>query len=323
MKKYLALLLVALMVVPFGVFASADTAKLTLPEMPVASTNIIGYAAASNTAGTVPDGATVTPSAGWDPVNYPATNQLYELFHGAPAGGTVVACGKLYVGGTCTVVATPGPIRFTAVDEQNNKDYRSKNDDGSYLVATEEGKNAGQIGMFMIISTSNTPGGTATFMGDVIFDNICILDRSPSGMTTTSNLEVGATGKMVITNTVDFLSMNGINANLSVQEGGYLFLDALGFNSVKGAGVIVLGDSIKDKVTADTFKGFGGIVCSSDGTVVYDLKGSAPADTQAPETTAAPAEEGNGAMVWIIVAIAAAAVVAVVVIVVIKKKKAQ
>ena len=96
MKKILAIALVVLMVLPFGVFASADSAKLTLPQMPVASANVIGYAAASGTAGEIPAGASVTPTSGWDPINYPSSTAMRDMM---TPGGIVVACGKLYDNG--------------------------------------------------------------------------------------------------------------------------------------------------------------------------------------------------------------------------------
>ena len=266
MKKLICLILVIVMSFSCGTVTFATespTNKIDIPKMPVASDNIIGYAASSGTEGSIPSGAVQTPTTGWDPVAYPSSSSMYDMMK---SGGTVVANGKLFIGATCTVRATDTPVRFTAVDTEHNRDYRSRNADGSYNVTS-----AGQKGMLMIVTTS-TNHGIATFMGDVIFDDICILDRSPAGVATPSTLEVGSTGRMVITNTVDFISTGEYNSKLSVREGGYLYLDALGFESISGEGTVVLGDLIVDRVTADTFAGFCGIVCTSDGTVMYDMR---------------------------------------------------
>ena len=280
MKRIIALILVALMVVPFAVLASAAGEKITLPAKPEVTSNNVYYCAATNTADPIPTGYNVVVTSGWDPINYPAYEDMYNAMK---SGGTYIACGKLYIGATCTIAATDTTCLFTGVDTANNVDYRSKKSDGSYLVVDDFGANAGQKGMLMIRSTVANPD-VATFMGDVIFDNICIVDRSGSGQMVSSTLEVGSTGRMVITNTVDVLKMHDLYTNISVQEGGYLFLNTTGFQSYKGQGVIVLGADIKDEVTADTFKGFKGIVAYEDGTIAYDLRAT---EDDADDTTVA------------------------------------
>ena len=305
MKKILSLILVLMMVVPFGVLASADETdavneiptKIDLPEMPAVSADNVQYLAFGNTASdTTPKGAKVINTQGWDPVNHPTANP--EMANALKPGGTFIACGKIYIASTCTVAATDSPILFTGVDAKNNIDFTSRNPDGTPLVKNEEEQNAGQLGMFMIREEH-----TATFNGDVIFDNICLLDRGGMEKYIPSTYAVGPTGKMVITNTVEFVKMKAFFPALQVQEGGYLFLDALGFENISGSGVIVVGDSIKDQINEKTFGSFKGIVCSTDGTVLYYLKkaptGQNPApkpgteENQKPNATPGTGDEGK------------------------------
>ncbi len=275
MKKILSLILVILMMVPFGIVASAAEVaavdeiptKLTLPEMPVVTADDVYYLAFKGTESPdTPANAKIVNTQGWDIVNFsPADPAMYNALK---SGGTYIACGKIYVGTSCEVAATDSPVMFTALDAKNNINFISRNADGTPLVVNEEGTNEGQLGMFMLADQK-----TITFHGDVIFDNIVLLDRAGMEKYLPTTYDVGPSGKMVITNTVEFASMRAFIPALSVAEGGYLFLDALGFSSITGGGTIVVGDSIKDQITEDMFKYFTGIVCSSDGSVIYYLKG--------------------------------------------------
>lgn len=356
MKKILSLILVALMVLPFGVLASAaEDNKVDLPEMPTVTSDKVYYLAHGSTASeNTPAGANVVKTQGWDVVKFPTTAP--DMYNALKSGGTYIACGKIYIGATCDVAATDSPVLFTGVDTKNNIDFISKNADGTLLIADAEGNNAGQLGMVMIIDEA-----TVTFHGDVIFDNIVLLDRGGMEKYVPTTYAVGPTGKMVITNTVQFAQMKAFLPALQVQEGGYLFLDALGFSNITGTGTLVLGDNIKDQVTEAMLKYYRGIVCSSDGTILYNLREDAPettppetdnvepadtnepVDTETPNTTEkadvttnAPADtdapttgnddsgdEGGSNKGIIIGVIAAVVVIGAVVFIVIKKKKAE
>jgi len=311
MRKILAIVLVVLMVVPFGVL-SVSAAKVTLPAEPTLATDAptyyIGHGGKGDKTGS--SAANFLPTAGWDPVNYPDNNQMATAMAN---GGKFVSAGKTYIGATATIAATAKPVLFTAFD--GTTDFTSKTAGGDFDYVSASGGNQGQIGMFMIIS-SGTTVGTATFMGDVIFDKICILDRSPAGAAASSTLEVGETGKMVIKDTVTVLKMHDLATNISVKEGGYLYLHATGFESYKGKGTIVIGDEIKDKVTKDTFAGFEGTLVYADGSEAFVEGGN-----QGGDNTQGGGNADTSDMTWAVAVVAAIAVMTCGVAVVSKKRE--
>ena len=315
MRKIRAIVLVVLMVVPFGAL-SMSAAKVTLPAEPTlasdAPTYYIGHGGKGDKKGG--DAANFLPTAGWDPIQYPDNNQMATAMAN---GAKMISAGKTYFGATATVAATAKPVLFTAFD--GTTDFTSKTAGGDFDYISESGANQGQLGMFMIISTG-TNNGVATFMGDVIFDKICILDRSPAGAAGSSTLEVGSTGKMVIKDTVTVLKMHDLATNISVQEGGYLFLHTTGFESYKGKGTIVIGDEIKDKVTKDTFAGFEGTLVYADGSEAF-VEGGNQGGNQGGDNTQGGGNADTGDMTWAVAVVAAIAVMACGVTVVAKKRE--
>ena len=346
MKKILAFILVALMVLPFGVMASAAA-----PEEPVlTSNNLITVAAAKTNAN----------------YNYPdlapdkvvgKANTWEQLFTGSlKSGGTMVFIGKGFASEGATLEATSSPVVFTAV--KDGVSYISLNEDGTYNHVDGKAAGAGQYGCLML-----TGEKTMTFKGDVIFDDVAIFNRSNKPGT------LRAEGKLVVKNNVIIATkVAGASHILEVAEGGVAFLHQIGFSKYTGKGTIVIGDEIKDKITADVFADFGGELIYADGSKVdgFAPNPNTPADTTAntsadstattnapasttapadgevtkktpvtirkpkteapetetaPETTPATTDNGNGGMLMgIIIGVAAAAIVGIVVIIVTKKK---
>lgn len=348
MKKILAFILVALMLLPFAVTASAAA-----PEEPVlTSDKAFTVAAAKDNAN--PNFPDLVPD------KYGTKAKFWQdLFAGSlKNGGKFIIAGKGYLAENATLPATASPVVFTSVKDGVN--YASFNADGTYN--TVDGKGAaggGQYGSLLLKGDV-----TLTFKGDVIFDDVVIFNRDNKLAT------LRAEGKLVIKDNVKFSEKTeGKGYTLSVAEGGVAFLHALGFINYTGNGTIVIGNEIKDKVTAETFADFGGELIYADGSKVdgFTPNPNTPADSTAtttpagssapvttaapsdgetvtkkptitirkpkteapesestPETTPAATDNGNsGMLVGIIIGVAAAAVIGVAVIVVTKKKTAK
>ncbi len=287
MKKHLfvivALTLLMLMVVPFAMVTSAD---VTLPAEPTVTNDkvvYIGYGGKGNKTGA--DAANFLPTDGWDPVNYPNTSGTYPMHDAMKDGGTMVVAGKGYVGSSSTLAATSSPVLFTAWD--GTTDYTgtidSANDSNSDGIMDGQGT---QTGMFMIAQKK-----TVTFMGDVIFDKITLLDRTNKSSSTTT-YSVGSTGKVVIGSEVTVAGSRNDKENsyhnpiLNVEEGGYAFLHSIGFSNYTGKGVIVVGDEVKGSVDADTFADFDGKVVDKNGKLLFSADGETSMDTSADSTPA-------------------------------------
>lgn len=323
-KKLIAILLTALMVVPMGVLsASADMSSIPA-EPTVTSTNkyyiafdydetktILTEKATATNDGLTPQTARTCNSGsgnawgeeGEGDIN---TSLMYTLFK---EGGTVVAVGKAHSGLGGTIPATDTPIMFTAVD--GTTDYTSRNDDGTPKTMDENGKNAGQFGMLLIAN-----GKTLTFMGDVIFDNIVILDRSTTSHTVGGTLSVGSTGKMVIKDTVTVTKMTGLNTTLNVEEGGYAYLHAAGFENYTGKGTLVIDEALKAEVEP--------LLSSFEGKVEYVKSESDSTTTAGNTTTTAPTDNPTtGDTTVVFAALAALSVVACISVVIAKKSKSD
>lgn len=251
MKKILALILVALMALPFGIMASAAE----VPTEPVA----------------VEGGKTFTVAADKNPnPNYPDVTP--DKFGSAASFWSSFTTGSMKNGGTLVIVAkgylkediilskTANPIVFTSVKDGVN--YASFNEDGSYN--TVDGKGAvggGQYGSILLKG-----GCTLTMQGDVIFDNVVVFNRDNKLAT------IKTSGNLVVKNNVTFAEKTeGMGYTLDVTQSGTAFLHKLGFVNYTGEGTIVIGDEIKDAVNPDMFGGFAGVVMFSDGTVLTGI----------------------------------------------------
>ena len=358
MKKLIAIMLMVLMVVPFG--AISTSAAVDLPAEPTLTNTETMYYIGNSGKGTK-DGSSAAnylPTAGWDPVNYPQASGVYQMHDAMKNGGTFVIAGKGYVGASPAVVAaTASPVLFTAFDGTTDLTGTIDNTTDANGNGKPDGQGT-QTGMFMVKSQ-----GTVIFMGDVIFDKVTIIDRTngakaAEGTPKTTTIGVGSTGKMVIgADTVITGSHNDkedslYNPILDVAEGGYAFLHAVGFSKYTGTGTIVLCDEIIDDVTPEMFADFEGTIVDKNGndpfapvqppvdteptepdtTEPTEPETTEPADTTEPQDTAPattePAEDteqpGNGPTgdaSFLLAVIAAASVMAVVAVMIIKKKE--
>ncbi len=283
MKKLIALLLVTLMALPFAVVASAAAAPAE-PAVTATTKVYVGWGGAGNKTGA--DAANFITTSGW--VTDGAFHNLVK------DGGTVVVVGKSFAAATTDFSATTSPVVFTAKD--GDTDYTSKNPDGTIQYMDESGNNAGQLGMFMIAD-----GSTMTFKSDVIFDNIVILNRLSANAVSSGKacgtFKVADGSKLVIKDSVQFAKMSGnVMYSLDVEEGGYAYLHAAGFEDYTGKGTIVLDRALvtSGKVTKDTFKNFEGSIIAQDGSD--------------PFTAPAPGPIPTGDMTWVVAAVASIAV---------------
>ena len=344
-KKFLSLILAALMVMPFAVFANAAE-TITVPAEPtLTNTTAVGYYA--HPASIVYDDGS-KPTDSNDGKSWDKAKSTWSGFGDVgvlslvPSGGTIVSVARAYIGTAYTFQKATSPILITAV--VGSEDYRSNE-----IYNEDKSGNGSQRGTF--IGSNNI----ITFAGDYIFDDIDILVR---GASFTMSVADGA--NLVIADGVEFCNMaeanidnyatNSVNPTLNVDKGGYAFLHQVGFSAYTGEGTIIIDKALVDggKITADAFASFKGIVADETGAVivnnvVVEEETTAPETTEKVEDTTDKADEttkkadsttaadttktdeadNNNTIVWIIVAVAAVAVVAVVIVVVVKKKKAE
>ncbi len=186
-------------------------------------------------------------------------------------GGKIIIISKSYIGQDgYTIPAFNGnTILFTA-----------KDNDGKSCIGKDpnDASGDGQWGYIMVIKA-----GHVIIPGNVILRDIGLLDRTPSSEANTSGWHVAEGGKLVVEDTVVFAGLsNGYAApDLIVDEGGYAYLDTLGFLKYSGKGTLVIGKDLLPDVTKDDFAGFEGVICDEDGNVLF---ASAPANPT-PGTT--------------------------------------
>ena len=278
MKRILSVILAVLMLLPLGMItASADElTQITVPAEPTATGTqkyYVGWSGAGTKDGTSAENYATT--SGW--------NEGGAFANLVKEGGTVVIVKKCYVDTKSAVFPkTTNPIVFTGVDGDKNYIGTVDNDDKS-------GQGT-QTGMFMIIA-----GNTTTFMGDVIFDNTYLLDRTnkPNAAKTTTYSVAPGANMVVKDNCVITRSTNGKedsvqDPKLDVQEGGFAFIHAAGFSEYTGKGTIILDSKIVANVTAESYANFAGVIADETGKVIFDGRNAAPETTVAPETTKAP-----------------------------------
>ena len=311
-KKFISIILAALMIVPFGMLSvSADTTVPAEPKVTVTNKWYIAYDGTGDGLSAdkpMSSKATADENSAWGEQKIPALIK---------AGGTIVIVGKGHAGANITL-ATDTPICITGVDGETS--YISKNADGTF----DTTNNPGQKGMFM------TDGKTITFAGDVIFDNTVLLGRR----TTADTYSVAGTGKLVINDTVSIVAGTEGNPTpkLNVEEGCYAYLHAVGFSAYTGKGTLVIDEALKSEVES--------LLTNYEGTVVYakaeadttdssattdsaatDSTTTAGATTTAPTTTVPTDNPSTGDMTVVFAAIAALSVAACISVVIVKKAK--
>ncbi len=301
-----------------GEDTTAETKKpIEVPAKPTSKNDTVVYTAFGTnlTLGFTPSesgGATAD-----NPFKTNPTTAWGTLFSGAAKdGGTIVMVGKAYFGTDYTIPATTAPLVITS---GANKLYASKyqGDDatkplydvekaGQYCTVNNstDASVAGQFGMFMI-----NQGKKLTIAGEVIFDDAVILNRSQTAVDNPGTFVV--TGKLVIKDNVDFVEMGGeVMYHLEVAEGGYVYLDKLGFDAYTGKGTIVVGDEIKNTVTEEDFAGFeGNIVDKYGNAIVFGT-------TQNPSSN-----PSTGDMSLVVAVVAALSVAACISVIIVKKTK--
>ncbi len=297
-KRIFAIILAALMIVPFGMLSvSADT--VTVPAEPSVVSGTSTYYVDWNLKGTRTDGtqgdgtgaSPENPSQGKDWGNKQTFATLVQ------GGGTVSIVGKCYVNARATMPATATPLLFTSYGDIDLSTIDGKN------AETGAATHGSQTGMIMVCN-----GQTITFMGDVIFDDTVLLDRGNA--TTLSTYSVGSTGKMVINSNVTIASTSWNispdetgnkpthNPKLNVEDGGYAYLHTVGFSDYTGRGTIVIDKALIDggKITTDAFVNFQGVVVDETGNVILnnyveEEETTAPETTEKVEDTTDKAEE--------------------------------
>ena len=296
-KKFISIILAALMIVPFGMLSvSADTTVPAEPKVTVTNKYYIAYDGTGDGLSAdkpMSSKATADENSAWGEQKIPALIK---------AGGTVVIVGKGHAGANITL-ATDTPICFTGVDGETS--YISKNADGTF----DTTNSPGQKGMFM------TDAKTITFAGDVIFDNTVLLGRKA----TADTYSVAGTGKLVINDTVSIIAGTEGRPTpiLNVEEGGYAYLHAVGFSAYTGKGTLVIDEALKSQVES--------LLANYEGNVVYVKAAADTTDsttTAGNTTTTAPTDNpSTGDMTVVFAAIAALSVAACISVVIVKKAK--
>ncbi len=194
-----------------------------------------------------------------------------------PDGATIVVVGKGYFGADAVFAASTKPYVFTAVD--NGNDYTSRNEAGEPNTS-QAAATPGQYGMFIVEKKK-----TVEFEGEVIFDNIVILNRITSASVNAGDHPgtIVFSGVGYIKDNVRFVNMSGNKSyTAEIPEGGCLILETLGFENYTGEGTIKVSDALKATVTEEDFKGFDGFVTDMAGNILFDFTGT---ESTEPETT--------------------------------------
>ncbi len=278
MKKTMAIILVALMVVPFGIFATTPASAADIPAEPTfVDTHKVVYLS-SLSSGVVTcihcnDNAENKKDGSTDANCYTsitsARNTLIEA-----NGGTFVIAGQARLGTAFTFTAATNPIVITG--KFGDRDYRLDKLD------TDDTE---QRGSFNLYDTR-----LLTMEGAYIFENLDFLSYGTN--TTTATMKIN--GKVVMADTVKVgckYNYEGAAPQIEVSEGGYLYLHTSGFSAYTGTGTIVLDRALvtAGKVTADTFSSFiagGGKVVAQDGTAIFETNTQPGPNTDGTETSA-------------------------------------
>ncbi len=268
MKRFLSIILVVLMAMPFALLASAADAPPAEPTLEASAKKLYiaheGWQTYKDGDKTGNNATNPTATKGWA-----EGGNIYTLAQG---GAMFIIEQKGYVGAVKAVIKSDKPIMFTGLDPADNKSNVAMDGDKYNTAATGEG----QLGMFMkdTKSTNDADGNSLFIQSAVIFDNTVLLHRSNN---VASIYHVEAGGAIVITKTTAILGQTYMDGEtektrvapaLAVDEGGYAYLHNVGFSSYTGKGTIVLGDEIADDISLSLFESFNGTVCREDGSVL-------------------------------------------------------
>lgn len=153
-----------------------------------------------------------------------AKKQMLELTsNGAlsvvAGGGTLVASGRLYIGGDYTIPKLGSQLTITGV-------YGGTN----YIDASNESNPAG--GAIKMLS-----GKTLTIEGDVRLENIILFQENSQ-----NTIKVANGGKLTIGENVVFMTKQLYNMKLEVEQGGTVIFETAeqGFDTISGDGIVVM-----------------------------------------------------------------------------------
>ncbi|MBQ9428335.1 MAG: S-layer homology domain-containing protein [Clostridia bacterium] len=133
-------------------------------------------------------------------------------------GGTLVLVGKGYLSADFTLPQTSGPITFTSV--YDGKDYKN-----------EEPKTNPATGFKM------AGGKTMTIVSDVTLDDMILFQENAQ-----NTIRVAKGGKLTVTENIVCMAKKDQYMKIIVDAGGKAVINGGIFDSVSGAGEIVLGD---------------------------------------------------------------------------------
>ena len=263
MKKTLALFLCAVLMLsllPAAALSAVaeEGAKIEVPERPTLTSEKVIYQGFNN-GNDANDG--LTKNTAKKTFGYEDGSGISSLL---TEGGKVIAVTKCYIG-KIQVDGVDTSYTFPAFNG-NTVLFTAKDTDGTSYIGNNADSGKGQYGHFMIEPTFNFQ-----VPGNVILREIGLLDRTPTTKEHTSNWRVMEGGKLVVEDTVLFRGAANCYAapGLIVDEGGYAYLDTLGFLTYAGKGTIILNNALVDKIDENTFAEFEGIVADEDGNVLF------------------------------------------------------
>ncbi len=263
MKKTLALFLCAVLMLsllPAAALSAVaeEGAKIEVPERPTLTSEKVIYQGFNN-GNDANDG--LTKNTAKKTFGYENGSGISSLL---TEGGKVIAVTKCYIG-KIQVGGVDTSYTFPAFNG-NTVLFTAKDTDGTSYIGNNADSGKGQYGHFMIEPTFNFQ-----VPGNVILREIGLLDRTPTTKEHASNWRVMEGGKLVVEDTVLFRGAANCYAapGLIVDEGGYAYLDTLGFLTYAGKGTIILNNALVDQIDENTFAEFEGIVADEDGNVLF------------------------------------------------------
>ncbi len=263
MKKTLALFLCAVLMLsllPAAALSAVaeEGAKIEVPARPTLTSEKVIYQGFNN-GNDANDG--LTKNTAKKTFGYENGTGISSLL---TEGGKVIAVTKCYIG-KIQVGGVDTSYTFPAFDG-NTVLFTAKDTDGTSYLGDNADSGKGQYGHFMIEPTFNFQ-----VPGNVILREIGLLDRTPTTKEHASNWRVMEGGKLVVEDTVLFRGAANCYAapGLIVDEGGYAYLDTLGFLTYAGKGTIILNNALVGQIDENTFAEFEGIVADEDGNVLF------------------------------------------------------
>ena len=214
------------------------------------------------------------------------------------SGGTIVVTGKAFYSfkesdATNTVDGTRGTVLVTA-----------KEGKVSYIDIGTDSKEKGVIlGNNNFSETNWDKVDYLRLKGSVILDDVVLFNRAHKNpdpgnlepMEQPNTVLALAGSRVVIGSGVQFASREAVgeiklglpNMALEIEKGAVVFLDAVGFSSYTGKGVLVVNKDLAGKVSEDDFAGFEGSVVNENGKPLF-ASDPAPAALTLPARPTAP-----------------------------------